>query len=125
MRPGLLPQGYLLEIYQQHGDSYDHRFCGKHDIAGADCPNCAQPLLRFFSFDMRDSRLARSVAPRRGFICSTAGAAISHLHRFSTSLPAWEASTNCGFVKEAIIARRRASIRLSDTRTISRQRRCS
>lgn len=34
-----------------------HDFCGAHQIAGANCPNCDKPLLRLLSLRASDSRL--------------------------------------------------------------------
>jgi hypothetical protein len=45
------------------GSAFDHRFCGPHDVAGSQCPNCDRPLLRFLALDTRDSRLGLGQVP--------------------------------------------------------------
>ena len=42
---------------------YRHYFCGAHEIAGAHCPNCHKPLLRFLSLDVSDVRLCLDDSP--------------------------------------------------------------
>jgi hypothetical protein len=41
-------------------DLTSHIFCGPQSIAGADCPNCERPLLRFLTLHTEDSRLGLS-----------------------------------------------------------------
>jgi hypothetical protein len=50
--------GYFVE-YDSTASSgkYRHQFCGEHDVAGAWCPNCNKPLLRFLALDTSDFRL--------------------------------------------------------------------
>lgn len=46
--------GYALKV----GDSpFKHHFGGAHSIKGADCPNCAKPLVQHFVIDCHDERL--------------------------------------------------------------------
>ena len=53
--------GYFVE-YDSPASSgrYRHQFCGEHDVAGAWCPNCNKPLLRFLALDTSDFRLSLS-----------------------------------------------------------------
>ncbi len=65
MMPAILTQGYFLE-YSKEAQPYQHRFCGPHEIVGAECPNCSKPLLRFLSFDTADPKLRElsEIAPQ-------------------------------------------------------------
>lgn len=50
---------YYLDLDRDKALSaqYGHVFCGSHDVAGACCPNCDRPLLRFLALDTADPRL--------------------------------------------------------------------
>ena len=48
---------------------YVHEFCGEHAIAGADCPNCQKPLLRFLTLDKSDTRIGLSHLGERQIHC--------------------------------------------------------
>jgi hypothetical protein len=57
-------QGYFVDHSRKAPKSeYVHTFCGTHSIEGAECPNCQKPLLRLFSFDLRDPSLQLAPAP--------------------------------------------------------------
>ena len=65
MIPTILSPGYFLHYSKEPGE-YRHLFCGPHQVPGAECPNCAKPLLRFFSFNTADPRLQalQAIAPQ-------------------------------------------------------------
>jgi len=50
--PTLVQQGYFLKPIAGGSAASHHRFCGAHDLRGAQCPNCKKPLLRFLSLDL-------------------------------------------------------------------------
>lgn len=51
-------QGYFIRFGEMDvTPQLAHAFCGKHSTEGAVCPNCEKPLLRYLSFDVKDSRL--------------------------------------------------------------------
>ncbi|MBI3560572.1 MAG: hypothetical protein HY080_02495 [Gammaproteobacteria bacterium] len=54
-----IAKGYhlIITLPNRIENAATHVFCGRHSIVGAECPNCNKPLLRFFSFDMRDKRI--------------------------------------------------------------------
>jgi hypothetical protein len=57
-------QGYFVDYSRKNRESeYAHIFCGTHSLEGAGCPNCHKPLLRLFSFDVRDPSLQLAPAP--------------------------------------------------------------
>jgi hypothetical protein len=60
MQPKLwLYKGYLAR-YMPYGESkptYQHRFGGSHQIAGAECPLCKASLVRYLELDTSDPRL--------------------------------------------------------------------
>jgi hypothetical protein len=75
----LQPQGFFVEYLPattgDRGSSvtdardselnahHRHVFCGAHDVAGAECPNCAKPLMRFLGLATDDPRLGLLGAP--------------------------------------------------------------
>ena len=48
---------------------FGHYFCGAHAIAGADCPNCQKPLLRFLTLETSDKRVGLSHLGERQIHC--------------------------------------------------------
>ena len=58
-------QGYFLDVSLalQPLPAGAHTFGGPHQIAGANCPNCDKPLLRFLSLNTSDARLKLKGAP--------------------------------------------------------------
>lgn len=48
---------------------FGHQFCGAHNIAGANCPNCQKPLLRFLTLDTTDERIGLSQLGERRIHC--------------------------------------------------------
>ncbi|BDI29279.1 hypothetical protein CCAX7_13300 [Capsulimonas corticalis] len=49
--------------------NFAHYFCGEHEIAGADCPNCQKPLLRFLTLDTSDERVGLTKLGGRKIHC--------------------------------------------------------
>ena len=48
--------GFELVLDQSDGVGR-HVFCGDHEIAGADCPNCCAPLMQMMVLDVSDEQL--------------------------------------------------------------------
>jgi hypothetical protein len=48
-------------------EKFNHVFCGENTTAGAQCPNCALPLLQILKLDMSDPRLAEVATPSGSF----------------------------------------------------------
>ncbi len=44
---------------------YRHIFCGPHEVKGAECPNCRQPMPRLLALDTQDPRLGLTDLPCR------------------------------------------------------------
>ena len=58
-------QGYWVN-YKNTADvptEFEHTFCGPQDIAGARCPCCQRPLVRYLALDTRDARLHLQNSP--------------------------------------------------------------
>lgn len=53
--PTISTQGYFVQLTCFPTTVGNHRFCGEHDIVGAQCPNCQLPLLRFLSLELANS----------------------------------------------------------------------